>query len=523
MADAEVSRLNELKINDAETKLMRKELELQGEYTAVKGGDVLTPDYHATYQDKYKQSVQEISDALSTPAQKAAFQQQAKRRAVAFDAHRINYAVGEANQFETTQHQARLSVITDQAASQYANPANIVKANMDLNDELVRWGQKQGITDPAIATAIHKKVNGDFYNSLIDRALTDGDTSSANTLYAAASRFLSDDQKRTMQARIKPANDFSEGQSLAVEAQGMVQAGKPMAEVEMAIAKKATSPGAYNAAQTIFTNLQQANAKAQAEAEGGAMMLYHTSGNPTQAKVKVLSSPEYQHLSPQQQVKVLDYMDADIQQHKAQYRADVQFGWSAETHAEAMKAKREALKFNTPAVMAEFSKIITDPNLKDMSRQEIWAKAATLGPTLVGKVLAEHETLGKQEKPLALDKDILEAAKPSSLKKDTRTANNDAYDGYVKSALLEWQALHPGKRPTAEEQKAIASSANTEYTTTGKLWDSKYKAYEAPPTGRTAGEAEIKRGIIKAAAARGIPLTTEQLDAKYKKYVEAQQ
>lgn len=440
LADREINRLDELKATDAETQLMRKEWELQTEYTSAKGGDVLKPDFHSTYQDRYKQAVSELSTGLSTPAQKAKFKQYADRRGVSFDASRISYAMGEADKYETQVFTSRLEAV-------------------------------------------------------IDRALADNDTVAANAAFAAARGLLSDEQKKTFEARLRPANDFAEGKKLAAEAQTMLMSGKSMQEVELYVSEKSTSPGAYHAAQTIFTNLQQANAKAQAESKGSVLMLFHSTGDPVQGKIKVMQSQEYQRLSPTQQVEALDYMDADIQQQKQQQRADIQFGWSAqshrwaaESHADAAVARREAkaerakaAKYNTPEVMAEFNKMVTDPRLKDKSRQEIWAASEKIGPTLTAKLLSEQEELNKQVKPLGFDKDLLDASIPASAKKDKREVMRDAYAGTAKAMLMDWQAANPGKTPTVEQQNAILRRANADYIEERRFFDYTYKAYEEPP------------------------------------------
>ena len=495
LADREINRLDELKATDAETQLMRKEMELQAEYVSTKGGDVLKPDFHATYQDRYKQAVSELSTGLSTPAQKAKFKQYADRRGVSFDASRISYAMGEADKYETQVFTSRLEAVTDNATANYAKPDVVAASVLELENTFAKEMIRKGVSDPAILSTELKALRGNFYSRLIDRALVDNDTVAANATFAAARGLLSDEQKKTFEARLRPANDFAEGKKLAAEAQTMLMSGKSMQEVELYVSEKSTSPGAYNAAQTIFTNLQQANAKAQAESKGSVLMLYHSTGNPVQGKIKVMQSQEYQRLSPTQQVEALDYMDADIQQQKQQQRADIQFGWSAqshrwaaESHADAAVARREAkverakaAKYNTPEVMAEFSKMVTDPRLKDKSRQEIWAASEKIGPTLTAKLLSEQEELNKQAKPLGFDKDLLDASIPASAKKDEREVMRDAYAGTAKAMLMDWQAANPGKTPTVEQQNAILRRANADYVEERRLFDYTYKAYEEPP------------------------------------------
>lgn len=521
LANKEIDRLDTLKAADAETELMRKELELGEAYKGVKGGDVLKPEFHKGFKQRYEDSAKQIESTLSTPAQKARFQQLAKRRSVGFDAGRISYAMGETEQFEKVQHLSRVQVLTDTAASQYANPDVIASTAMQLESEIVKWGVRQGMSDPAVAAAYSKEVKGNFYSALIDKALVDNDVTTANSLYAASKGFLSTAQSKAISSQLKVGNDFKEGQELAIKAQAMVSEGKSAAEVELFVAT-ATTPGAYNAAQTIFTNLQQANKQEQDEAFGGVLEMYHQSGSNGKAKARVLGSAEYRKLTPDQRVKVIDYLEADVRQDVTQARADIQFGWASEDRKDAKVIKERERKYNSNEVMATFAKTITDPNLKDKTRAEIWAMAPEIGSANVAKVLAEQKILVDGTKPLTLDKDLLEAAMPPDLKKDKKAANVDAYNGFVKSALLEWQANNPGKKPTVEEQKAIARSANSEYTIPGRFYgETTIKAYEELPARRT-DEAKEKRAIIQAAAAKGTTLTPAQVERIYQRSLTTQ-
>lgn len=521
LAQEETRRLDAEMADAAETKLMEKELELQQEYAQVKGEGVLKPDFHKSFQDKYAAYRDEISNSLSTPAQRSRFNTTASRRAVSFDANRVSYAMGEADQFRKDKHHARLKVLTDTAVAQYANPANVATANMQINDEIVKWGISQGMSDPDIAAAYSKKVNGDFYSALIGQALINNDTSTANTLYAASSRFLSEEQNKSISSQLKVGNDYTEGQRLAVEAQAMVAAGKPTTEIELFLAK-ASTPGAYNAAQTVFTNLQQANVKAQSEALGAVTRMYHESGSNINAKQKVLGSAEFKRLTDEQRTKVYDYIDADLQQDKSQSRADIQFQWSREAHQDAVIARKdaaiaraEAKRYKSPEVMAAFARTITDRNLKDKTRDEIWGLAPTLGVSNVEKILSEHETLNKNLKPVSLDNDLVKQGMPPKGFKNKETAA--AYEGTVKALTMEWQAQHPNKQPTLEEQKTIIRAATTEFTTNSGYFDHDYSLYEPLPTGRDANEAAVKRDIIRDAALRGKTLTTKQIDELYRK------
>lgn len=522
IADVETKRLDDLKAADAETELMRKELELGEQYKGVKGGDVLKPDFHTGFKQRYGDAVSAIQGTLSTPAQKARFAELAKRRSVGFDANRITYAMGEAETFEKVQHQSRLQVLTDTATAQYANPNVIASTALQLEDEIVKWGVKQGMGKD-IATAYTKEAKGNFYSSIIAKAIIDNDTSTANSMYAAAKPFLSNEQSAHISSQLKVGNDYQEGQKLAVEAQKMVTEGRSMAEVELFVAT-ATTPGAYTAAQTIFTNLQQAHDRAQKEAAGSVFRIYHEAQGSNAAKRNVvLNSPEFKALSDTQRADVYKYFEDDQDHDDAQYRAKVQFGFSVENQnytrgerADAKVEKAREKKFRTDEVMAKFNTEFN--NLKKTSVTELYSKVPELGIANVEKLITAKKNIeaGGDTKPLQMDTDLINAAIPAEWKTNKKMAYKaDSFKGFVQESLMGWQERNPGKKPTLEEQKTILRAANSEYFTDRGNFGTVDREDIYTTDVDSPDSAGVKRGIIKDAAARGVSYTAEEVEYKY--------
>jgi len=518
LAARETNRLDELKAADAETELMRAELELGEEYKSVRGGDVLKPEFHKTFQQKYADRVSGIEGNLSTPAQKAKFQDLAKRRAVNFDAGRVSHAMGEAEQFEKNQHGSRIQVITDTAVSQYANPDVIAATSLQLESEIVKWGVRRGMgAEEAIAYT--KEVKGNFYASVINKALIDNDMSTANSMFATAGGMLSLEQRRSISNQLTAGNAFVEGQKLAIKAQEMIDEGVDPLDVKRFLAESPTTNEAYAAAHTVFGNLEQEVKKKSDMALGAAFNVYHeTQGNNGVKRAAVLNSPEFRKLTQPQRDEVYRYLEADDKSDRATQRAEIQFSWAAENQARTREERRMTDKFKSPEITGQFYKTMMDPTLKDRDRNEILALLPKIGPEKVKMLLAEKENQLKDIKPLAIDKTLLDAAMPPRLKKDAKAAEVDAYQGYVKEALMQWQLDNPGKTPTLEQTKAIYSSANAEYNVTGRLWDSTYPVTATPGlSGTKATQAETKRNILLKAAGKGIVLTPEEVDAEYQR------
>lgn len=526
LAEAETQRLDAIMADDAETKLMAKELELQQEYSQIKGEGVLKPDFHQSFQDKYKAYKEEISRGLSTPAQRNRFETTAGRRAVGFDAHRVSYAMGEAERFKGVQHESRIKVLTDTAIAQYANPAAIAAANLQLNDEIVKWGVEQGMSDPDIAAAYSKKVNGNFYSALIEKALANDAVSTANILYAASSSMLSQEQDSSISRRLKIGNAFAIGGTLVEEAKAALDKGVPLEQVEMDLVKKAKTHGAeaYQAAQVMFGNVLQARDRETKENYGRTMLLYEKLGSKASLLPQIMKSEEFSRLSPSAQENVINAIKMDNRQDisdarsaSAERRAAINFSQGQADRKEEKALRDEQKRLNSPEMMAKFNAIISDrKGLKALSEEALWGMTKDIGLDKVRLLAAEHAKLNKGVASVKLDPALVKQGMPPEGFKNKQTAA--AYEGTVKTLTMEWEAQNPGKKPTLEESKAIIRAANTEYNISSKWFNNDYTMYDEPPTKeKHAAEAAAKRDIIRDAALKGKTLTTKQIDEIYVK------
>jgi len=198
MAAQETAKLDQLKTTDAETQLMQKELDLKTEYSGIKGGGVLMTDFNQNSQDQYKGSVQSITDSLATPAQKAQFQQIAARRAVAFDAGRISYAMGEAYRFRGQVYIDRLGAIEATAMASYTQPDVVAQSMLSLEDTYAKEMVRLGVSDPDMLSQGLAALRSDFYSKILTHELAKNDTASANATFAAAGNLLTRSAKTSI-------------------------------------------------------------------------------------------------------------------------------------------------------------------------------------------------------------------------------------------------------------------------------------------------------------------------------------
>lgn len=519
MAAEEQAKIDRTVDADRTTKLMEYELEATKAYQASKGGDVLATDYHTTSQNAYKAKIDELSADL-TPAQKQAFEQTAKRRAVQFDAGRYSYAVGEADRFKEIQYKDRIRVLGDTAAQSYADPQKLSDTILGVQIAVAQRLQERGLAgDKDVVESETKAATAGVYGQAIEQALVYQDTVGANALYARVAPLLTTDQQQAFQSRLKPANDFAEGQKLAVEAHDMLASGKSMVEIELSLTKKATTPGAYNAAQTIFTNMQQAAVKQDAEKRGTVLEAFSRLGADGMAMAAVLASPEYGKLTEAQQGEISNFMRENAEQAdqriKTEQRQVIQDQRSAISfsHEQQRWADYESDKQKEAKSFEQLGKMLAvmeSPDFAKMSRNELWAKAPEVGKENVVRLLSEQANLLNGAKKAQIDPDILNAAVPKKLWDKGEKDKLMAFKGFIQAGLDDWKQANPGKVPTPDDQRRIANSANAKWVEVKDWWpDSTHMAYEGPP------DAWIKQ-LQAAAEKKGKTLTPEQINRAWR-------
>lgn len=538
LADREIERLDTLKLTEAETALMQAEMELETEYKQYKNGDVLKPDFHEGFKDRYRRKVEEITGGLSTAAQKQKFGQVAGRRGVGYDAQRITYAMGEAERYETAVFQGRLETLVQKGAASYRDPVALSSTTMELENTFAQEMVRKGISDPAILTAELAKLRSGYWSSVLDRALVDDDTVSAKNLYAASRGLLLDDQKKRFDDRFKSLDVMTGGADIAEKAYEMMRSGASAAEVEMYIARSAgTNQQMYNAAQTVLTNIRQREDIAEKESYGQLLLDFAASGGSASAMRKVMSSDGFASMKPEQQGRLAEHMRNEAMQTQ-------RFNLSMAQEARA----REAERYDNPDVFGEMLDIMENPRFAEMSRRELEAYRTKIGPKNLTALLRAQSEQIKEGKRFKIDEDLIREAVPAKLLESKNKHLYYSYRGLAEARLQEWKDQHPGKTPSLIEQREIARAGLEEFNYKGwfGLVDSTKPMYAVTPEDverkeqrdtaeKLKAEAQAKalaerdkaekaerqqfeREIRAEARKRGAVLTKDQLDAAWQEH-----
>ena len=463
MAAAEGRRLDDLKATDAETQLMRREIELHAEYSTAKNDGVLATDYHKRSQDQYASAVEGIKSTLSTPAQQARFKAIANRRAVSFDASRVAYAMGEADRYQGVVYENRQQVLSDKAILSFKKPEEVAMALKEKNDEFAKEMIRQGINDPAVLTAKHKEMEGNFYAGIIQRALDNDATDVANAYFAGAAEKLDGKQYAHFKNQLDVGNDYNHAQSVADGALAMEQMGASAEDVELYVRKSTTNAQQNNLAHSFLRQASEARKEELQEKIGGLVYEFSQKGANNKTMLALQKSPAYRQLAPQERIEVdkamrqeVDY--AETKNWTRESRSRTRAEWA---RADAARAQENI--YNSHAAMAEVNELIESGKVSTMTEQQIASRASKLGLKNVGTLLGYKKKLTPTyEGVKQIDADIVNGA-IAHFKLDKDEAS--AMKGYVATMTSAWAEAHPGQKPTIAQQNAIVNSAMERFHT----------------------------------------------------------
>ena len=474
--------LDRLKVQDALNQLEVQQQEATvGEkgYKRVLNGGVLTPDYQKNYVQGFDTAVKGLSLNL-TPQQKSLFDASAKQQRVQFQAGLMQHAIGQTASYEEQVYKDTITSAQSAAATNWNDPKAIesalVKANVTLADRL----DKIGMTDKTTREVHLKETEGGVHSAVIMAAVTADNAGYAKSYFDANKEYMTPQQQKAVESQIKPATDFARGRDLGTEAFKMLQSGKNAVEVEQYLVAKAETPGIHQQAQAILGQFQQAVIKQDANAKGSIIEQFSLAGANVGAMNKILNSPEYRALTPEQRGTTAEYMRGQSRQTTDYYRTQ--------------SDRNDAKKANDPKVFAAFMDTMDNPGFSEMSRQEIYALSPTLGTPLVKQLLAEQKNVQAGIKSAKIDTDLINASIPASAQGDKE--KTQAYKGMVESRFQEWKEVNKAA-PNLDQQKEILRSASEVYIETGRFFGTN----EREAFNLTEGRASYPKAFASQAAA----------------------
>lgn len=461
--------LDKLKVQDAmnqlETHLQNAAIGENG-YKRVQGGDVLNPEYQKRYLSQFDTAASGLTTNL-TPQQKMMFDQHAKQQKLQFQAGIMQHAIGQTQAYEEQVYKDTLASAQNAAASNWNDPKAVetalVRANVNLADRLDRLGLRDKTT-----REVHlKETEGSVHSSVILAALNADNAGYAKSYFEENKGNMTPQQVKAIEGQIKPATDFARGRDLGTEAFKMLQSGKSGTEVEAYIAKNAETPGIYQQSQSILGQFQQAAKADDANAKGNIIEKFSLAGANNAAMNKILNSPEYRALTPEQRGPLAEYM-------RGQARSTSEFFRVQNDRAQAKKA-------DDPKVFAAFMDTMDSPDFTSMTRQQLYALSPTIGAPLVKQLLTEQKSRIAGITSAKIDTDLINASIPASAQGNKE--KTQAFKGMVESRFQEWKEMNKAA-PTLEQQKEILRSASETYIEAGRFYGTNEREAYALTPGR---------------------------------------
>jgi hypothetical protein len=182
---------------------------------------------------------------------------------------------------------------------------------------------------------------------------------------------------------------------------------------------------------------------------------------------KILNSPEYRALTPEQRGPLVEYM-------RGQARSTSEFFRVQNDRAQAKKA-------DDPKVFAAFMDTLDSPEFTSMTRQQLYALSPTIGAPLVKQLLAEQKSRIAGVASAKIDPDLINASIPASAQGNKE--KTQAYKGMVESRFQEWKETNKAA-PNLEQQKEILRSASEVYIEAGRFFGTNEREAYALTPGR---------------------------------------
>ena len=472
---------------DALNQLEEKHLELtygDDGYAKLQGKQVVDRGITKEYPEKIKQITEGLSAKISSQAGRAKFMSAAGRANIGFNRGVLTHSAG---QIEKMQDDAFTGAVKNaQTLAAIEGPHAAVSSILPvLETTIVRRGLA-----PEAADALRKDVLGGAYAAGINGLLKSDRSVEAQAVLEDAKPWMTAAQIEHFGGVVKSKRDWEVGNDLAKEAEALRASGKTAKEVESWLADKTkNNKEAYAAAQTVWTQLQQATREAAQEQQGAFNKQFWL--RPTRATMtSIMSSTEFLSLPKSAQGTITEHMVKGLE------------------HEDAVARARRSEAFSTPQAFSTFLNVMSSTDLARMPEDGIWGLAPVIGPQNVMRILAEQKSQLSGTARFHIDPKIVQDAMPPGIV--TGPANKDkrdAFNGIIAVELRDWKTNNPGKTPTEQEQSAIIRRASQEYTINRKYWfDTTVKAYELLPM-----PAEFEAQATAALRARRRPVTPEAL------------
>ena len=467
MADRRRSQLDELRVIEASTDLRKQELALTFDekdgYQAVKGGDVIKRPIVQDYAARYKEATDKVTASLS-PRQREMFAGHAASASSNFQANVMRHAMAETEKYGGQVYQAALLSHYDTAGMSYKN-AMVTGAQLEGVDKATHHRMDmQGIDGP-VREQFVKAARGGLHATVIDKAITAGDTEFANEYFKANRVDMTGDQRNTVERQLKPATDFALGKGIATEAfQRKLQ--DPQSNAATWMASQTTSPQVLAAAHSLYVQFEHEKRGADAENLGSSLLMLEQKGNSPDAAAAVRSTPAYLNMTTRDKANFEEH--ARVVQHQALVELRSEDRYQYQKQRQELQEAKEALqeKYNSPESQDIVVGLLENPKaLLAVTPAQFAAIGLQVGPAQRKSLERAQARAKKEVETVTIPPAIFNGSVPSSF-----TAPQKAATKTLAEAKLSDEQQATGKKATDERVAEVIREVAEKAVPEGEHW-----------------------------------------------------
>lgn len=471
MAEQEQLQLDDLRVNEAITKLRQKELDLtlgeQG-YASIKGGDVLARPLVKDYGVQYDTVAAGIGSNLSG-RQRAKFDQAAQKGKSQFQAGVMRHSLVETQKAFGEHDKAGISAENDVIANMPDNEMAVSQSKANIKSIVVSAAAREGFhlgtpQGDAVVSSLVQAAVGNANLRAVSSLLAAKKTTAAAAYFEANKAEMTADQIKLAEHQLKPMVAFALAGGIQDKVLGLRAQKKSEVEIEQFIRKEAKGDDdVYKNAQSLLLQHDQAQAIDSRNRVGGIYEKFGRAGANNAAMNSIITSPEYLNLPTAERGTVEEYMRHQVR--------------STNDHYRALANEQERQKSEDPTTMATVIRTAEDPRFPEMKSSEIWSLESQIGKTNVNRLLGEQSRMKSGAAAFNISSEQIKGAMPAELLKPENRELRYNFEAIVGANVMDWKQQYPGKVPSPQEQRQLIESANAKWYDF-KGWNGTVAAYE---------------------------------------------
>lgn len=499
MADRRRSQLDELRVIEASTDLRRQELALTFDekdgYQAVKGGDVIKRPIVQEYAARYKEATDRVTASLS-PRQREMFAGHAASASTNFQANVMRHAMAETEKYGGEVYKNDLLAYYDVAGMSYKN-AEVTRKQLEGIDAATHHRMDSQGIEGSVREQFVKAARGGLHATVIDKAITAGDTEFANTYFngdkekgiPAAKLDMTKDQVDATERQLKPATDFALGKGIAGDA-FQKEIDNPQFNAAQYIADKAgNNPQVAAVAHSLYVQFVHEKKTAEQEQVGSIYKQFYTTPDRTTMNA-IVNTPEFRKLNDAQQASALHTMSQAVQSAEDRlesktYQAETR-EYQREARADAAARRAEQALVDSRGAVSLTLATANDPGLSKKNDEQLWGLVDQIGVPNVKFLINKRNQDIQKFASFQMDHQIVEGAKPSSAIKDK--VKGKAIEEMAElegQKFIQQNGVKPDREQQIEIMRKVTSESISNTSTLGPFsWTSEKKLYEMPPDQR---------------------------------------